>query len=306
MRLSQETQMRRRRFIIAAAAATIAVPALAQTTEETIMVENSTVTSKDGTTIAYSKFGSGPALIVVAGATQFRAFDSSMAVLGELLAPNFTVITYDRRGRGESSNTLPFSPQREIEDIAALIAGPAGGRSSILGYSSGSVVALEAAVAGLPIDKVVMYEPPFVLPGAGFPPPPADYVEALNKMVDAGDKDGPPTYFMQTVGMPPQAIEGAKNSPMWPIMQSIGPTISYDGQFMFDAYYTAGKFPERWNKATMPVLVLNGDASFPFMPAAAEAVSAALPNATHKVLAGQDHGPKPDVMAPVLREFLGS
>lgn len=264
------------------------------------------VTSRDGTEIAYTKVGSGPALIVVCGATQFRAFDSSLAVLADLLAPKFTVITYDRRGRGESSDTLPFSPQREIEDIAALIEGPAGGRASILGYSSGAVVALEAAAAGLPIDKVVMYEPPFMLPEGGFPPPASDYVETLNRMTASGDKDAAPAYFMQTVGMPPEAIEGAKHSPMWPIMQSIGPTIAYDGQFLFDAYYTAKKFPDRWKKATMPVLVLNGDASFPFMPSAADAVAKTLPNASRKALAGQDHGPKPDVMAPVLREFLGA
>jgi pimeloyl-ACP methyl ester carboxylesterase len=109
---------------------------------------------------------------------------------------------------------------------------------------------------------------------------------------------------MQTVGMPPQAIEGAKQSPMWPIMQSVGPTIAYDGQFMFDAYYTVGAFPARWQQAKMPVLVLNGDASFPFMPSAADAVAAALPNARRDVLAGQGHGPKPDVLAPVIRAFL--
>jgi pimeloyl-ACP methyl ester carboxylesterase len=106
--------------------------------------------------------------------------------------------------------------------------------------------------------------------------------------------------------MPPEAIEGAKQSPMWPIMQSIGPTIAYDGQFMFDAYYTEGRFPDRWKLATMPVLVLNGDKSFPFMPTAADGVAATLPNASRKVLPGQDHGPKPDVLAPVIREFLGT
>jgi pimeloyl-ACP methyl ester carboxylesterase len=265
-----------------------------------------TVTSRDGTRIAYDKTGTGPALIVVAGATQFRAFDPNLAVLAGLLADAFTVINYDRRGRGESGNTLPFSPQREIEDIAALVAGPAGGRASLLGYSSGGVVALEAAAAGLPIDKVVMYEPPFVLQGSGFPPPPADYNEALEAMVAAGDIDGPPAYFMRSVGMPPEAIEGARHSPIWPLMQSIGPTISYDGHFMFDAYYATGHFPDRWRNATMPVLVVSGDRSFPFMPAAADAVAKALPNATRKVLAGQDHGPKPDVFAPVLRAFLKS
>ncbi|MEQ1771303.1 MAG: alpha/beta hydrolase [Devosia sp.] len=192
------------------------------------------VTSKDGTTIGYTKTGSGPVLIVVAGATQFRAFDPSMAVLADLLAPRHTVITYDRRGRGESSDTQPFAPAREIEDIAALIEA-AGGRASIIGYSSGSVLALEAAVAGLPVDNVIMYEPPFVLPGTGFPPP-ADYLQSLNRMVAAGDRDGPPAYFLQSLGMPPEAIDGMKQSPMWPVMQGIGRTIAYDGQFMFDAY----------------------------------------------------------------------
>ena len=267
------------------------------------MIANATVTAKDGTKIAYSQSGSGRALIVVCGATQFRAFDSSLAVLAELLAPDFTVITYDRRGRGQSGDTLPFAPAREIEDIAALVE-TTGGRASLLGYSSGAVVALEAAAAGLPIDKMIMYEPPFVVAGSGFPPPPRDYVETLERFTAAGDRSGAAAYFMGTVGMPPEAIEGAKKSPMWPIMESVAPTIAYDGHFMFDAYYTEGRFPERWKRATMPVLVANGDASFPFMPSAAEAVAAALPNASRGVLPGQNHGPKPDVMAPVVREFL--
>lgn len=263
-----------------------------------------TVTSKDGTTIAYSRTGTGPVLILVSGATSFRAFDPSQQALADLLADSFATIVYDRRGRGESGDTQPFAPQREIEDIAALIAAN-GGRASLLGFSSGAVLALEAAAAGLPIDRLVMYEPPFVLPGSGFPPPPEDYVEALNAMTASGDKDAAPAYFMGTVGMPPEAIEGMKQSPIWPMMQSIGPTIAYDGQFMFDGYYTAGKFPAHWKNAKLPVLVVNGDASFPFMPAAADAVAAELPNARRQTLQGQDHGPKPEVMAPVVREFLG-
>jgi pimeloyl-ACP methyl ester carboxylesterase len=263
----------------------------------------STTTSRDGTRIGYDKVGKGPTLIIVSGATQFRAFDSSQAALAKLLAPNFTVITYDRRGRGESTDTAPFAPAREIEDIAALVAA-GGGRASLLGYSSGAVVALEAAVAGLPIDKVIMYEPPFVVSGSGFPPPPADYVETLDRFTAAGDRGGAAAYFMGTVGMPPQAIEGARHSPMWPIMESIAPTIAYDGRFMFDAYYTRGKFPERWRNVTVPVLVANGDASFPFMPSAADAVAAVLPNASRKVVPGQGHGPAPEAIVPVIREFL--
>jgi pimeloyl-ACP methyl ester carboxylesterase len=275
-------------------------------TATTKTIPSAKVKSKDGTTIAYERTGKGPALILVAGATQFRAFDPSLALLANLLANDFTVINYDRRGRGESGNTLPFSTRREIEDLEALIGAPADGRASLLGFSSGSVLALEAAAAGLPIDKVIMYEPPFVLPGSGFPPPPSDYVTALERMVAAGDVDGPPAYFMRSVGMPPEAIDGAKQSPMWPIMQSIGPTISYDGRFMFEAYYTAGRFPDRWRNATMPVLVVSGDRSFPFMLMAADTVAKALPNASRKVLAGQDHGPKADVFAPVIRDFLKS
>ncbi|MGD9737890.1 MAG: alpha/beta fold hydrolase [Bauldia sp.] len=265
----------------------------------------SIATSKDGTRIGYDKVGKGPALIVVTGATGFRAFDANLAPLADLLASDFTVINYDRRGRGESGNTLPYAPEREIEDIAALV-DIAGGRASLLGFSSGSVVALEAAAAGLPIDKLVMYEPPFVLPGAPFTPPPADYVETLDRFTAAGDPGGAAAYFMSTVGMPPEAIEGAKQSPIWPIMESVGPTIAYDGRFMFNAYYTAGRFPDRWQKATLPVLVVSGDASFPFMPMAADAVAAVLPNASRKVLPGEGHGPQPSVFAPVLRAFLGS
>lgn len=266
-----------------------------------------TVTSRDGTTIAYDMTGTGPALIVVTGATAFRAFDPSLGVLAGLLAADYTVINYDRRGRGESGDARLYdpaaAPAREIEDIAALIAA-AGGRASLLGFSSGSVLALEAAAAGLPVDRLVMYEPPFVLPGAPFPPPAPDYVETLTRFGAGKDRDAAPAYFMQSVGMPPEAVEGAKRSPIWPLMQSIGPTIAYDGQIMFDAYYTARKFPGRWQEVRQPVLVLNGDASFPFMPMAADAVAAELPNASRRTLAGQDHGPKPDVLAPLLREFL--
>ncbi|MEO6394405.1 MAG: hypothetical protein ABIO40_00660 [Devosia sp.] len=149
-----------------------------------------------------------------------------------------------------------------------------------------------------------MYEPPFILAGSDFPRPPPDYVETLNRLAASSDEDAAPAYFMRSLAMTDEMIEGAKQSPIWPLMRSIGPTIAYDGQSMFDAYYMAGRFPSRWQKATLPVLVLNGDSSFPFMPAAADAVAAELRNATRKTLAGQDHGPKPDVMAPVLREFL--
>ena len=153
------------------------------------------VASKDGTSIAYNKTGTGPALIVVTGATAFRGFDPNLQILADLLAAKFTVINYDRRGRGESNDAGPYDPKtapaHEIEDIAALIE-MAGGRASLLGFSSGSVLALEASAAGLPVDKLVMYEPPFILPGQDFPPPAPDYVETLTRFGAGSDKDAAP------------------------------------------------------------------------------------------------------------------
>ena len=261
------------------------------------------VTSRDGTIIGYDRTGEGPALIVVCGATQFRGSDPNLASLADLLSDRFAVVTYDRRGRGESSDTLPYAAEREIEDIAALAAA-AGGRAALLGYSSGAVLAIEAAAAGLPLDGVIAYEPPFVLPGSGFPPMAPDYVETLDRFTAAGDRGGAAAYFMRSVGMPAEAIEGMKATPFWAVMESIAPTIAYDGRVMVGAYYDAGLFPERWQRITAPVLVANGDASFPFMPAAAEAVATALPNAKRKVLAGQGHGPAPEALAPVIAAFL--
>ena len=118
------------------------------------------VRSKDGTTIAYERSGKGPALILVDGALCSRAFGPSPK-LAPLLARHFTVFAYDRRGRGQSGDTPPYSPSREVEDIAALLAA-AGGSASLLGLSSGGALALEAAASGLPVTRVVAYEPPYL------------------------------------------------------------------------------------------------------------------------------------------------
>lgn len=262
------------------------------------------VTSADGTRIAYTATGSGPAVIYVMGATAYRAIDQLAAPLAAALADRFTVIAYDRRGRGESTDTLPYAVEREIDDIAALI-DAVGGRAHLFGLSSGAVLAAEAAAAGLPVDRLALYEPPFVTT-PGFPPPPADYIETLDGFTARGDKGGAVAYFLSTIGMPPEQIEGMKASPFWAMMEPIGPTIAYDGRIMFRAYYTEGRFPERWQRITQPTLVINGDATFPFIPAAAEAVTAALPNATHRVLPGQGHGPTVAAIAPLLADFFAS
>lgn len=283
-----------------AIAAAIVVPyfALAQGADEVDFA-----ISGDGTRIAFDKVGNGPVLIIVGGAASYRALDPTTSTLAELLAPNFSVVTYDRRGRGESTDALPYAPEREIEDIAALV-DLAGGRASLVGYSSGAVLALEAAAAGLPIDAVVMYEPPIVLPGGDFPPPPDDVVAVIDQLVAAGDRDEAVAYFMGTVGTPPEEVERMRQGPNWPLLERIAHTMAYDWRILFKAYYAEDRFPEDWSQTTVPVLIVNGDASLPFMPATADAIAAALPGADRLVLPGQGHSPAPEVIAPAIRDFL--
>ena len=118
-----------------------------------------TVTSSDGTTIAYDRSGEGPPLVLIGGALSDRAAAGSLA---EALAPRLTAIAYDRRGRGDSGDTAPYAVEREIEDLEAIVA-EAGGSAFVFGHSSGAALALEAAARGLPVTKLALYEPPFIV-----------------------------------------------------------------------------------------------------------------------------------------------
>src|SRR5688572_27028172 len=116
-----------------------------------------TVTSKDGTKIAFDQIGNGPVIILVDSALADRTLCVKQATL---LAKDFTVINYDRRGRGDSTDTQPYAVDREIEDIEALI-DEVGGSAFIFGSSSGAVLALEAAnKLSSKVKKQVLYEPP--------------------------------------------------------------------------------------------------------------------------------------------------
>ncbi|MEO7222325.1 MAG: alpha/beta fold hydrolase, partial [Devosia sp.] len=222
-----------------------------------------------------------------------------------LLADSFTVVQYDRRGRGHSGDTQPYAVGREIEDLAAVIEA-VGGHASLLGMSSGSVLAIEAAASGLPVDKIVVYEPPFIVDDSrpGFP---EDYVETLDGFIAQGKRGEAVEYFMTVaVGIPADQVDGMKASPFWPVMEGVAHTIAYDGRIMVDAFIDKKLPVDRWSTVAAPGLVLDGDASFAFMKAAADAVADALPNANRETLAGQTHGADPAVIAPVLKRFLGS
>ena len=167
----------------------------------------STVFSADGTAIGFDAWGDGPPLIMVDGATAYRAMSPIAAQVGALLRDDFRTYAYDRRGRGESGDALPYSVQRETEDVAALI-DEAGGPAFVCGFSSGAVLALDAAAAGLPITRLALFEPPFVVDDSR-PPRPADYVERLDAAVAAGRPGDAVELFMTgAVGMPAEMLAG--------------------------------------------------------------------------------------------------
>jgi pimeloyl-ACP methyl ester carboxylesterase len=263
----------------------------------------SIVTSKDGTKIAFDKTGSGPAVIIVNGAMQFRAFDPFMARLAEMLSEHFTVYNYDRRGRGESGDTQPFAKEREIEDLQALVK-DAGGKAMVLGFSSGSALTLDAAAVTPGITRVAVYEPPFIVDDSR-PPLPTDYVSHLNKLVAEGRRGDAVKYFLiEAVQLPAEYLGGMEQSPGWDTMLQIAHSIAYDGAFVADIMQGKPLPTERWANVTVPTLVIEGSASVTFFHTGANALAGVLKNATRETLEGQTHEVAPEVLLPVLVEYF--
>lgn len=260
-----------------------------------------TVTSKDGTTIAFDQWGTGPVIILVDGALQYRAFDQGMVPLAELLAQHFTVIHYDRRGRGDSTDTQPYALEREIEDLEALI-DDAGGSASLYGISSGAALAMEAAIA-LPnkVSKLVMYEAPYNDDDSAQQAW-REYVKKLRELLGEGRKGDAVGLFMMLVGASPEDVEGIKQSPMWPLWEAVGHTLAYDH---IAALGEDASVPtDRASRVTVPTLVMDGSESFPFMHTTAVALANAMPKGQHRTLDGQTHEVAAEAIAPVLVEFF--
>lgn len=259
------------------------------------------LTSDDGTIIAYDRIGDGPPLVLVDGAMCYRGA-GPMDGLVSHLSDSFTVFTYDRRGRGESTDTLPYAVEREVEDLSALIR-EAGDEVGVFAFSSGVALALvtAAAGAGAGISRLALYEPPFVaeLEDAGRA---ETYTARLNALLDAGDRGGAVALFMARVGIPQQMIDGARSGPGWSRFEEVAPTLAYD-----DRLLAGGHVPhDIASRILTPALLLSGGASPDSLQHAARATSAALPNAEHRTLEGQTHEVAPDVLAPVLIEFFGA
>ena len=263
------------------------------------------VTSKDGTSIAYERVGRGPAVILVGGGAVDR---SENAPLAPELAERFTVYNYDRRGRGESSDTLPYAVEREIEDIEALIA-EAGGSAHLYGISSGGALVLEAAAAGVAVDKLAVYEVPYDMSEDG-PRRHREYVEQLGRCLAEGRRGDAAELFMRLAGASDEMVAGARVSPMWPGLEAIAPTLAYDAACMGDNWPPAARLA----KITRPTLVATGGASpesfvaggGDFFARAADAIATAIPRAERLTLAGQAHMVDPKALAPVLERFFGA
>jgi pimeloyl-ACP methyl ester carboxylesterase len=255
-----------------------------------------TVTSADGTTIAYEKLGGGPAVVLVCGGSVDRGSNAGLAAV---LANDFTVYNYDRRGRGDSGDTLPYAVEREIEDIEAVV-DAAGGQAFLYGTSSGAALAFEAARAlGGKITKLALWEPPYIEDPAVRPP--ADTVETYERLVAEGRRSDAVEYFTaKVVGLPPEFVAFAKTQPFWAAQEKIAHTLAYDGRIMADYSIPT----EKAKDVTQPTIVIAGEASFPFFLRTVAVLGDALPNGEPKTLPGQSHDVAPDAIAPVLTEFF--
>ncbi|MFE6922225.1 alpha/beta fold hydrolase [Nocardia sp. NPDC057663] len=254
-----------------------------------------TTTSKDGTELAYDVSGDGPALIYITGATCFRTF-RPIAADAEVFATEFTVYNYDRRGRGDSGNTLPYAMVREIEDIEAVV-DAAGGSAILYGHSSGAALALEAA-ARLPhkIAAVAIYDAPYVHDEAERVSY-AQLAEKVNALLAADKNAQALKVFLRGIGMPRAFIALLPLFPGWKTMKALAPTLRYD------IGLTEVLPPlERFTSIDLPVLVAVGEKSPPGLHQVASQLAQAIPHATPRMLAGQNHMVSAKALLPILRE----
>jgi pimeloyl-ACP methyl ester carboxylesterase len=264
-------------------------------------LEYRTVTSADGTSIAYETFGQGEPLIAVCGATCDRTLMRSAA---EALGNHVLAVNYDRRGRGDSGDTLPYAVEREIEDIAALI-DEVGGRAHLYGHSSGAGLVLHAVAAGLPVEKFVLHDPPYSLDDETSKNEARAYGQKIRKLLAENNHGEAIKTFFHGAGMPDEMIEQMHETPMWPRLIALAPTLEYDSAVMGDIE-NGGAVPDRLvARASRPGLVLIGGESPPFMIEVGVRLAGLLPWGGHRVLTGQGHVAAPDVVAPIVADFVG-
>jgi pimeloyl-ACP methyl ester carboxylesterase len=256
-----------------------------------------TVTSADGTAIAYDRVGEGPVLIVCNGAFCTR----TAFVAPRDLARRFTVVAYDRRGRGDSGDVAaagPFAAEREYEDLAAVAAATGAGTPFLFGHSSGAAIALRAVAAGLPVAGVVAYEAPFG--NDDTPLPDVDPDARIRELVAAGrNREAVEFWMTDVVRLPDQALAQLDGAAWVTALEPLACTLPYD------LAVTAGGVPEaELGKITVPVLILGGGDSPAWFRRSVAEQAAATPGAQLTVLDGFGHNAPPEVLAPILIDFL--
>ncbi|MDD1720710.1 MAG: alpha/beta hydrolase [Euryarchaeota archaeon] len=259
------------------------------------------VISKDGTRIAFERRGKGTPVILVDGSMSSRAF-GPMRPLAAELSKHFTVYAYDRRGRGESTDTHPYAAEREIEDIDALIV-EAGGSGYLFGISSGAVLALKAAarLGTAKVLKLAVYEPPFNSDDDKAKEDFARFTRHMAELLKADRRGDAVAFFLSDI-LPPKGLEEMRRSPEWLIMEELAPTLAYDNAVMGDGSVPA----EAAKYATMSTLIIDGSESLAFLREAAGFLAKAMPHAERKTLEGQTHNPSPEVLAPALASFYNA
>ncbi|WP_370616338.1 alpha/beta fold hydrolase [Mumia sp. Pv 4-285] len=263
---------------------------------------HSVVTSSDGTRIACTRRGSGPPVVLVDGALACSRTDPGRD-LAVALAASFTVYDYDRRGRGESTDTPPYAPRREVEDLAAVVAA-AGPGACVFGQSAGAALALEAAASGMPVRRLATYEPPYTGEFLGS----ADIRRSRNGLEAtlADDDRGPCRYgdavamLMTLAGMPKEMVTLARRTPVWQEYEALAPTIAYDLALLGDGIVPR----QRFEAIDVPTLVLDGAASPELLRRPSRIVACVVRAAEYRSLRDQTHDVDPAVLAPVLTDWF--
>ncbi len=262
-----------------------------------------TVTSADGTTIAYDRYGEGPGLILVNGAMSYRKF-KKFEQIATALSDRFTVVNYDRRGRGDSGPAGPVSVQHEVDDLAALIEA-IGGRASLWGWSSGAALALRAAAAGIGVERLVVYETPFKTdPSAKHPAD--DYAARLEQILATGDRMAAAKHFLRNVGVPGPLVPVLAVTPMFRRFAQNAHTLMFDYAALGDRNMHGRPLDAaEWAGVTCPTLVAYGAKTAPALKHASRSLAEVLPDATLRELPGQNHNVSAKAIVPLLAEFLG-
>jgi len=249
------------------------------------------VTSRDGTRIAFDRIGSGEPLVFVLGAFNDRSTGRGLA---QVMADMFTVYSYDRRGRGDSGDVAPYAVDREIEDLAAVMH-HAGGAAHVFGFSSGAVLSLRAAAQGLRITRLALYEPPPTDPRMA-----AGHADKLELLVAGGKRGDAVEYFQRDiVGIPAEVVAQMRQAPFRPALDAVAHTLVYDMRILSE--------PPNATTVLTPTLIISGEDSMgsDLLSQAANRLATAMPNAQHTTLNGLNHDLVPEALGPELKRFFG-